>query len=351
MTEQIPASSPLCPGDGFHCFIIAEAGVNHNGSLGLALQLVDAAVAAGANAIKFQTFKADKIVTHDAPKAAYQKRQTGAAESQFEMIRRLELTPEDHRRIFNHCQSRNIVFLSTPFDEESADLLEELGVPAFKIPSGEITNYRLLGHVARKRKPIILSTGMSRLGEVEEAIQTIESEGNLNITLLHTVSNYPASPKDVNLRAMRTLKEAFGKPVGYSDHTLGNEVSFAAVALGACVIEKHLTLDRRLPGPDHAASAEPAEFKAMVDGVRTIELALGDGRKVPRSSERDVAAVARRSVVAATDLPAGTRLSTEHLALKRPGTGLPPSLLQFVLGRTLRCDVRAGTLLTLEMLS
>ena len=338
-------------GGGARCFVIAEAGVNHNGDVDLAYRLVDAAVQAGADAVKFQTFRAEKLVTSQAAKAKYQIERTGANESQLEMIRRLELSPEAHQKLFEYCQNRGIIFLSTPFDEESADFLDELGVSAFKLPSGEVTNHLLLAHVARKRKPIILSTGMSRLGEVENALRVLDAEGNTDIVLLHTVSNYPASPEDVNLRAMQTLAQAFSTPVGYSDHTLGIEVCLAAVALGACVIEKHLTLDRNLPGPDHAASAEPDELAALVRSLRVVEGALGDGRKRPRPSEQDVASVARRSIVVCRDVRSGTKLTKEDLALRRPGTGLPPSLLDFVIGRTLRVDVPAGALLTLEMLS
>jgi len=252
------------------CFIIAEAGVNHNGRLDLAFKLVDAAVASGTNAVKFQTFKAESLVVHNAVKAEYQQLSTGDNESQLEMIRRLELTYEEFDKIKAYCRKKKIVFLSTPFDRDSADFLDDLGVSAFKISSGEITNYPLLQHIASKGKPIILSTGMSYLGEVEKALEMIYKCNNRKIILLHCVSNYPAAPMDVNLRAMKTMSEAFRVPVGYSDHTLGIEVSLAAVALGACVLEKHLTLDRKLIGPDHEASLEPNELRSLVKGVRMI---------------------------------------------------------------------------------
>lgn len=336
-------------GPAYPCFIIAEAGVNHNGSLEMARQLVDAAVRAGADAVKFQTFKAERIVTRDAPKAAYQKRTTDVAESQYDMLRRLELSPEMHRQLLAYCEERGILFMSSPFDEESADLLAELDVAVFKIPSGEITNLPFLAHVARQGKPMIVSTGMSYLSEVEAAVRTIGEAGNRQLVLLHCVSNYPADSADVNLRAMGTMATAFGVPVGYSDHTPGIEVSLAAVALGACVIEKHLTLGRDLPGPDHKASLEPEEFAAMVRGIRTVESALGHGRKEPAASEADTAAVARKSLVAAWDIPAGATLTEKLISIKRPGSGLPPVMLPYLIGRTLGVDVPAGQLLQLEM--
>lgn len=335
-------------GHQYPCFIIAEAGVNHNGDLDLAHQLVDTAVTARADAVKFQTFIAEKVVSATAPKAEYQKKTTETAESQLEMIKRLELPFSAFAQLKTYCEEKGILFLSTPFDDESADFLDSLGMSAFKIPSGEITNLPFLRHIARKGKPIIMSTGMATLGEVEMAVSTIESTGNPPLTLLHCVSNYPADPADVNLRAMLTLQTAFGLPVGYSDHTMGLEVSFAAVALGACVIEKHFTLDRALPGPDHQASLEPSELAEMVAGIRKIESALGNGRKTPAASERNTADVARKSLVAAQDLKAGVRLTDEHLAIKRPGTGLPPAMYEQIVGRVIKQDVSAGEALTLE---
>ena len=337
-------------GPGHPCFIIAEAGVNHNGSLEVARQLVDVAVQAGANAVKFQTFKAERIVARNAPKAEYQVRNTGNAESQFEMIRRLELSPEMHWDLRAYFDYKGILFMTSPFDEESADLLADLDVAVFKIPSGEITNLPFLDHVARNGKPMIVSTGMSTIGEVATAVDTIHQANNRDLVLLHCVSNYPADPADVNLKAMATMAAAFQVPVGYSDHTTGVEVSLAAVALGACVIEKHFTLDRNQPGPDHLASLEPEELESMVRGIRTVEASLGHGRKEPAASETDTAAVARKSLVTARDIPAGQRLTEEYIAVKRPGTGLPPSMISHILGRTTRVAVSAGTLITLEML-
>jgi N-acetylneuraminate synthase len=338
-------------GPGHPCFIIAEAGVNHGGSLELARQLVDVAVHAGASAVKFQTFRAEKVASPQAAKARYQRQATDAGESQLTMLKRLELSPDAFRELYARCRDHGIVFLSTPFDDESADFLDGLGVAAFKIPSGEVTNTPFLAHVARKGKPLILSTGMAQLAEVDVAVRTIGATGNRDLVLLHCVSDYPADPAESNLRAMATMAAAFGVPVGYSDHTPGLEVALAAVALGACAIEKHLTLDRALPGPDHRASLEPGELRCLVQGIRRVESALGHGRKEPAPSESDLAAVARRSLIAELDIVAGTRLTERHIAIKRPGWGLPPTMLPTVLGRTARTDIPAGTVLTWEMLA
>jgi N,N'-diacetyllegionaminate synthase len=338
-------------GPGQPCFIIAEAGVNHNGDPALAHRLIDVAFHARADAVKFQTFKADRLVTLDAPKAEYQLQQTEAGESQYDMLKRLELSAETFGELQQHCHEVGIRFMSTPFDEDSADLLARLGVTVFKTPSGELTNLPYLAHVARKGRPMIVSTGMATLGEVEAAVNAIRSTGNPDLVLLHCVSNYPADPADVNLRAMETMTRAFGVPVGLSDHTAGIEVALAAVALGACVVEKHFTLDRTLPGPDHAASLEPDQLAAMIRGIRNVEAALGHGRKEPTASELNTADVARKSLVAARDLLAGAVLSDDMLAVKRPGTGLPPVMRPYLIGRTLHIDVKAGTLIALEMLA
>ncbi len=336
-------------GPGYSCFIIAEAGVNHNGDVGLARRLVDVAVEAGADAVKFQTFKADRLVTPDAPKADYQLHATGGGRSQLEMLRQLELSPEAHRELFSYCRQRDILFMSTPFDEESTDLLEHLGVPIYKIPSGEITNLPFLAYVASKGKPMIISTGMSNLDEVKAAVRTIEDAGNASVVLLHCVSAYPTSPIDANLRAMHTMEKEFDVPVGYSDHTPGIEVALAAATLGACVIEKHFTLDRSLPGPDQGASLDPKELSALVQGVRVVEKALGHARKEPAACEANIAAVVRKSLVAARDIPRGTVLTDELIAIKRPGTGLPPVLRSQLVGRIAKMDIRAGTVLTWEL--
>ena len=322
-------------GAGHPCFIIAEAGVNHNGDLSMAERLVDAAAEAGVDAIKFQTFKAERLLAPHAPKADYQRAGTSQAESQLEMLRRLELSPEAHVHLRDHAVRKGLIFLSTPFDGESADFLHELGVPLFKIASGELTNLPLLEHIARKRKPMIVSTGMAFLREVEAAINVIRKADCEEVILLHCTSDYPADPSECNLRAMVSMRETFAVPVGYSDHTTGLYVAVAAVALGAVVLEKHITLDKCLPGPDHRASLEPAELTVLVQTVREVEQALGDGVKKPVASEQNTRRVARKSLVAVCDLPVGTTLQEHHLVAKRPGTGIPPGESARLIGRTL----------------
>jgi N,N'-diacetyllegionaminate synthase len=345
MQEILIGGRPV--GAGRPCFVIAEAGVNHNGSLETAMRMVDVAADAHADAVKFQTFEAARLISPHARKAKYQAAATDPKESQLEMIRRLELPRDAHRPLMDYCRERGILFLSTPFEEGSADFLEGLGMEAVKIPSGEITNLPFLEHVARFGRPIILSTGMARLGEIEAALAAVYGQGLREIVLLQCVSSYPTSARDANLRAIETMRTAFGVPVGYSDHTMGNEVALAAVALGACVIEKHFTLDRSLPGPDQQASAEPHELKALVASIRNVEAALGHGRKEPAECERDTAEVARKSLLAAEDIPQGARLSREAVAILRPGTGLPPAMLPYVLGRVARRQIAAGELLEL----
>ena len=338
-------------GPGSPCFIIAEAGVNHNGAADLARQLVDAAAESGADAVKFQTFKSDELATPSAPKAAYQSEQAGDAESQREMLRKLELPPEAFRSLQGHCRTRGIQFLSTPFEEESADFLDQLGVAAFKIPSGEITNLNFLKHVAQKNRPVILSTGMSTLSEVAAAVSALRGTGNAQIALLHCTSNYPASPADANLRAMLTMAKQFNLPIGYSDHTPGNETALAAVALGACIIEKHFTMDRTLAGPDHKSSLNPKELRKFVQSIRTVEAALGDGEKKPATAEANVAKVARKSLVAARDIPANSTVTEEMITARRPGTGLSPAMQDQIIGRKTRVSIPAETLLALDMFS
>jgi N,N'-diacetyllegionaminate synthase len=334
-----------------HVFVIAEAGVNHNGSLDLALQLVDAAKASGADAVKFQTFQADQLATRSAHKAPYQERTTANSESQFEMLQRLQLDAAAHRRLIDHCGNVGIQFLSSPFDIQSADLLASMEVLLYKVPSGEITNLRFLQHLARKGRPLILSTGMSTLGEVEEAVQVLQAAGVTQLTLLHCVTEYPAPYDEVNLRAMQTLKAAFGLPVGYSDHTSGIEIAIAAVALGAEVIEKHFTLDRSLPGPDHSASLEPVELRQMVTAIRHVEAALGTGIKAPAPCELPNISVARKSVVASRALLTGHQLATGDLEIKRPGSGLAPKLLTTLIGRTLRASVAEDEIINWDHLA
>lgn len=338
-------------GRGEPCFIIAEAGVNHNGSFELARELVDVAVDAGCDAVKFQTFKPEKVCSPFAPKANYQLRTTAAEESQLEMGKKLELPFEAFRDLYHDCMDKGIIFLSTPFDYDSADFLAHLPVPAFKIPSGEITNLFFLEHIARKGRPLIVSTGMATLEEVAIAVETIRATGTQQMVLLQCVSNYPADPSNMNLRAMRTMEDAFGVGVGLSDHTVGTEIAFAAVAMGACVIEKHFTLSKELPGPDHRASLEPQDLVKLVKGIRNVEAALGDGIKQPAEEELNTAEVARRSLVAARFIPAGAILTLDLLDILRPGTGLRPAMRSQVLGRQVRHDIEAGTILRLDMLA
>jgi N-acetylneuraminate synthase len=337
-------------GPGHPCFIIAEAGVNHNGSLDLAKQLVDAAQKAKADAVKFQTWITEKLLTADAPMAAYQKKNVGQESSQFEMAKQLELSYDDFREIKAYSDHKGILFFSTPDEEDSADFLDELGVPLFKIGSGEVTNLPFLRHVAKKGKPLILSTGMSTLGEVEEAVTAIEEIGNQKLILLHCVSNYPADPEDCNLQAIDTLRAAFQYPVGFSDHTLGTQISIAAVARGACVLEKHLTLDKRLPGPDHSMSLDVEEFTDMVQALRCVEASLGTGRKSPVQAEMGTKQVAQKSIVAARDIPGGKTLDAADLTLLRVGYGLPPKYLPLILGRKTREPITANQTISTGML-
>ncbi|MGD9716498.1 MAG: N-acetylneuraminate synthase [Sulfuricurvum sp.] len=315
-------------------FIIAEAGVNHNGSLDLAKKLIDVAAEAGADAVKFQTFKAEKLVSKKAQKAEYQKQTTDAAESQYDMIKKLELDEPAHRELIRYCGEKKIRFLSTPFDHESIELLDALGMEIFKIPSGEITNLPYLRHIGGLGKEVILSTGMADLGEIEDALDLLVSSGTPKekITILHATTEYPCPMDEVNLRAMGTIASAFGVRTGYSDHTRGIEVPIAAVAMGASVIEKHFTLDRTMEGPDHKASLEPDELCAMVAAIRNIEKALGDGIKKPSPSEAKNMAVARKSIVAARPIRAGEVFTSENIAIKRPGTGISPMRYDEIVG-------------------
>lgn len=329
-------------------FVIAEAGVNHNGDQNIALQLVDIAADAGADAVKFQTFSADRLTRRGAEKADYQKQATGDGD-QYDMLKALEMSVDMHHRILERCRDRNIEFMSTAFDEECFDFLVSLGIKRVKVPSGEIVNYPLLRHMARANLPMILSTGMATLEEVGDAAAVIADSRTAPIdvsqpalTILHCTSNYPASPADVNLLAMRTIAREIGVPVGYSDHTLGTTVSVAAVALGAEVIEKHFTIDQSLAGPDHKASLPPDELKAMIRSIREVEAALGDGIKAPTSSELPVRNLVRRSVTASRDIAAGEVLGQEHVALLRPGYGIPPKDLEQVIGRSAARAIVAG---------
>ncbi len=337
-------------GTGHACFIIAEAGVNHNGEIELAKRLVDAAREANADAVKFQTWVTEKLIATDAAMAEYQKQNLGREQRQFEMLKRLEFTHDQFRELKAYAEHSSILFLSTPDEEESADFLERMGMPVFKIGSGEVTNLPYLHHVALKMKPIILSTGMSTLGEVEAAVRTMEEAGNQRLALLHCVSDYPAQACDCNLRAMDTLASAFGYPVGFSDHTLGIDIAVAAVARGACVLEKHLTLDQTMPGPDHSASLDPAEFASMVRAIREIESALGDGVKKPAPSEFETKKVVQKAIVAARPVRIGEVLAERDLALKRTSGGLVPAYLPLIIGRCADRDIEVNCTITMDML-
>jgi len=325
--------------------IIAEAGVNHNGDINLAKQLIDAAADAGADYVKFQTFKAEKLVSKQAQKADYQQQnmQDSSNSSQFDMLKKLELSEEDHHTLMAYCKQKNIRFLSTAFDEESIDLLEKLGIDLYKIPSGEITNLPYLQKIASLKKPVIISTGMSTLEEVKDAVQALTQGGTdlKNIVVLHCNTEYPTPFSDVNLNAMFGIHRELHTPVGYSDHTPGIEVPIAAVALGAIVIEKHFTLDKNMDGPDHKASLEPYELKAMVTSIRNIELALGSGLKAPSPSELKNKAIARKSIHLKNALKAGHTLSIADLEMKRPGDGISPMKMNEVIGKQLKSDLPA----------
>lgn len=327
-------------------YIIAEAGVNHNGQIELARKLVDAAKEVGADCIKFQTFKAEKLVSRNAGTAEYQKKTTGN-DSQLEMLKKLELSYDAFRELKDYCDRKGISFLSTPFDPDSIGFLESIDMPFWKIPSGEITNYPYLKRLAGTGKPVVMSTGMSSVDEIREAKETLEKHGAGKITLLHCNTEYPTPFEDVNLKAMATLREMFNCEVGYSDHTKGIEVPIAAAALGAAVIEKHFTLDRGMEGPDHKASLEPEELKQMVTSIRNIEKALGTGEKVPSESEKKNIAVARKSIVSKCRIRKGEILTEENLTVKRPGNGISPMRWETVIGTPAVRDFEEDEMITL----
>jgi N,N'-diacetyllegionaminate synthase len=319
-------------------FIIAEAGVNHNGDIEIAKKLIDVASEAGADAVKFQSFKAEKLVTKYAKKADYQSETTDSNESQFNMIKKLELDYDKHVELLEYCKAKNIMFLSSPFDLESIDLLSDLGMEIFKIPSGEINNLPYLRKIGETKKKVILSTGMATLGEIESALETLKENGSKEITVLHCNTEYPTPFEDVNLFAMISIQNSFSVPVGYSDHTLGIEVPIAAVALGATVIEKHFTLDKRMPGPDHKASLEPNELKEMIYAIRNIEKAMGTGIKKPSSSELKNREIARKSIVASRNIKKGETFTERNLEVKRPGNGISPMLWDKIVGKVSNRD-------------
>jgi N,N'-diacetyllegionaminate synthase len=326
-------------------FIIAEAGVNHNGDIDIAKKLVDVAVLSGADAIKFQTFKAENLVTKNAPKAEYQKNNTENG-NQYEMLKNLELSLEQHIVLKNYCEKKGIMFISTPFDFESVDLLEKVDVPLYKISSGDLTNIPLLKYISKLKKPMIISTGMANLGEVEEAVRAVEKCENNQIALLHCTSNYPTEYEDVNLNAMITLKNAFKLPVGYSDHTVGIEVAIAASAMGAKIIEKHFTLDKNMKGPDHKASLNPEELIKMISCIRNIEKAFGDGIKRCNKSEENVRRLARKSIVASRKINSGEVLSYKDITFKRPANGISPSFEDMIIGKKAIHDIDVDEFIT-----
>ena len=329
-------------------FIIGEAGVNHNGNINLAKKLIDIAIEAKVDAVKFQTFKTEKIVGKFAEKAEYQNENTTTNENQYDMVKNLELAFEQFKELKKYCDEKNIIFISTPDDTDSVDLLAKMNVPCIKIGSTEVTNLEYLKYIAKKNIPIILSTGMSTLGEVEKALNVIYSTGNRNVKLLHATTDYPTKEEDVNLNAMLTMKEAFKVDVGYSDHTLGNEAAVAAVAMGATVIEKHFTIDKNMDGPDHKASMEPEELKEFVKAIRKTEKLLGNGIKGPTDREKKIIKDVRRSIVASRNLKKGTVLTREMLDFKRPGTGLYPEFVDFVVGKGIKRDIQEDEVINID---
>lgn len=350
MPQPICIGSAIIGGDS-PVWLIAEAGVNHNGDLALAEQLVVAAKRAGADCVKFQTFTAERVASSRAPKATYQLRTTDAGESQLEMLRRLELDRRSLEAVRTLCDRENIAFLSTPYSVEDVDLLEELEAPAYKVASALIVEPELLQRLAATSKPILLSTGLATLAEVAAAVATLRDAGNDQVVVLQCTTDYPARIEEANVRALQTMRRELGVLAGYSDHTTGASAALAAIALGAVVIEKHLSLDPTLPGPDQASSASPAEFAALVAAAREVEAALGNGVKAPSPSERENLVSMRRSLVAAVPIVAGTTLTRELIAVKRPATGLPPAAANAVVGRAAAVDIPADAPLTEEMLA
>ena len=345
--EQVIRIGKKTIGRGNPCFIIAEAGVNHNGNVKTAQKLIDCAAEAGADAVKFQTFTANNLVTKNAMKADYQKKDSGST-TQYELLKKLELTDADFLTLSRYAEKKGIIFLSTPFDSKSVVLLEKINVPAYKISSGELTNHPLLQVIAKQRKPVILSTGMATIAEIAESLTVLKKSGARDIILLHCTTEYPVNFDEVNLRAIQTLQSVFQIPTGFSDHTSGIFTSIAAVAFGACVIEKHFTLDKEMKGPDHRASLNPGELRELVHAVRNIEIAFGNGIKEPTPSEIKNKLVARKSIVAKKKLMKGTILTFSMLALKRPGTGLAPKYVSILIGKRLKKDVVKDELITWE---
>ena len=337
-------------GAGCPCFVIAEAGINHNGDMGLAKQLIREAAGAGCDAVKFQTYRTDAIAALNAPMAEYQKVNAGFSGSQADLLARCELGREEHLQLMSECRDAGILFLSTPFDDPSLDLLKGIGVEALKISSGDVTNIPFLKRMALLDVPLIVSTGMATVAEVSCAVEAIRGSGCDDFALLHCVSCYPAKPSECNLPAMKALEREFGVSVGFSDHTEGFDITLAAVAAGATIIEKHITTDRSLPGPDHAASIEPRELRAMMNSIRRVEAALVGSEKNPSDAELETAAVARKSLHFRGYLPSGSVLREEHLVAMRPGTGISPACMGEILGKRLLRDAVEGTMLSMAML-
>lgn len=336
-------------GPGHPCFIIAEAGVNHNGDMNVAMQLIDAAQQAGADAIKFQSFITEDLVTANTIKAKYQENNTKIVGTQYDMLKGLELTPAQHGELKAYCQKKRISYLCTPYEHKSVDAIDKIGVTAFKIASTDTTNIPLLMHIARKKRPVILSTGMCSLGEVELAVNTLKKSGLRNkIVILQCTSEYPAPMAEINLRAMKTMEQAFNCPVGFSDHTPGIGASPWAVAIGACVVEKHFTLDCTMPGPDHLASIEPQELALLVSTVRDVEMTLGDGIKRPMASEIDNKEKMQKSLVARTNIGVGQKITEQNITCKRPGSGLTPVWFSRVVGKIVSKDIDKDSLLTIN---
>lgn len=332
-------------------FIVAEAGSNHNGSLQRARELIDVAAEAKADAVKFQSFTADSLtMPRRGEKLKDSSRQKAFNEKWHKVLKRLELPRQWHRELYDYANEKGLLFLSSCFDEEGADFLEQLGVPAFKIASIDLTNVPLIKHVARKKRPMIISTGLSTLGEIEEALQVIKKEGNEDVILLHSTSYYPALVEDANLLAMKTIRDAFQKPVGYSDHTFGIFTAVAAAALGACMVEKHFTVDRRLPGAQHRYAAEPEDLKWLVRGIRDAEKSLGSPIKRPVEKELAERKYGRRSLVAKINIPYGTKIEPEMVAIITPGGGISPKFADLAVGRKARIDIQAGDLITWDMI-
>jgi N-acetylneuraminate synthase/N,N'-diacetyllegionaminate synthase len=337
-------------GDGEPTFIIAEAGSNHNRDLDQAKKLIDVAIEAEADAVKFQTYSAEKLYSKKTPKPSYLEAITSENETVWDLIKKIELPREFQSELADYCKDHGIIFLSTPFDIDAIDELDELGMVAYKIASFEIVDLPLLKHVASKGKPVLISTGMANIGDIEDALKTVYSTGNENVALLHCNIGYPPPMDTINLRAIQTMKKAFDVPIGYSDHTMSVTIPSVAVSVGACLIEKHFTLDRSMQGPDHPFALEPKELKEMVRNIRDVELALGDGKKQRSEEEEEMYRIGRRSIVAAQDIPKGTAISEEMLTIKRPGFGIKPKFLEILVGRSAKVDIEEDDIITWDMI-